>query len=72
MTTVKPDWTKALKPQERSKLKELDKRIRLQEEVAELTSGSVRELKELVYLKYQRKVIQNTATIRARRSLETA
>lgn len=72
MTTERRNWRDALNRQERSELRELDRQIKLQEQVAELRRGSIREQRELVYLKYRRQIIQNRVTVRARRSLEAA
>lgn len=71
-TIERRNWRDALNRQERSELRELDRQIKLQEQVAELRRGSIREQRELVYLKYRRQVIQNRVTVRARRSLEAA
>lgn len=68
MTTERRNWREALNPQERSALRALDRQIKLQEQVAELRSGSIRVQRELVYLRYQRQVIQNRVTQRAKRS----
>jgi hypothetical protein len=68
MTTERRNWRDALNPQERSELRALDRQIKLQEQVAELRSRSIQAQRQLVYLKYQRQVIQNRVTQRARRS----
>lgn len=68
MSTERRNWREALNPQERSALRALDRQIKLQEQVAETRSRSVQAQRELVYLKYQRQVIQNKASQRARRS----
>jgi hypothetical protein len=69
MTTERRNWREALNPQERSALRALDRQIKLQEEVAELRSRSIQAQRELVFLRYQRQVIQNRVTQRARRSV---
>lgn len=61
-------WRNALSSEERSKIRELERRIKEQEEIAEMRSRNVQAQRELVYLKYQRQVIQNRVTQRARRS----
>ena len=72
MTTERRNWRDALNPQERSALRALDRQIKLQEQVAEQRSRSIQAQRELVYLKYQRQVIQNRVTQRARRGFEMA
>ena len=64
--TARTGWKEALNPQERSELRELDKKIKLQEAVA--GAKRVSEQRKLVYLKHQRKLLQNRVTIRNRRS----
>ena len=56
------EWRDALSPAERSELRELDRQIKI---AADPTTK--REKKDLVFLKHQRKIIQNRVTVRARR-----
>ena len=63
----KPDWRDALNPQEKSELRELDRKIKQQQKVTKKI-GTVHQHSKLIVLKYQRKVIQNRVTVRARRS----
>jgi hypothetical protein len=58
------DWRKSLTPQERVELKEFDRKIKRQQRLAE---QDIREREKLIVLKYRRKMLQNRATVRARR-----
>lgn len=70
MAMERRNWRDALNRQERSELRELDRQIKLQEQIAETRSRSIHEQRVLIYLKHKRQMIQNRVTVRARRSLE--
>jgi hypothetical protein len=61
------NWKKSLSPQERVELKELDRRIKLQQGLAQ-ERQNIREREKLIVLKYHRKMLQNRVSVRARRS----
>jgi hypothetical protein len=60
------NWKKTLSPQERTELKELERKIKLQEALA-AERQSIREQERLIVLKYHRKMLQNRVSVRTRR-----
>ena len=66
---TKPHWWRALSSEERSELERLDREIKLQEAKNDTSIGGQRKL---IFLKYQRKVIQNRSTIRSKRATASA
>ena len=60
------NWKKTLSPLERTELKELERKIKLQEELA-AERRSIREREKLIVLKYHRKMLQNRVSVRTRR-----
>ena len=63
------NWKRALNREERGELKQLDRDIELMEAKDDSRLDARRKL---AFLKYQRKVIQNRSTIRAKRAMADA
>jgi len=67
---VRRNWKKTLNPQERSQLKELDRQIKKARE--EEKRRNIKEHLRLKALKWDRKMLQNRVSVRARRLEEQA
>lgn len=67
-SSSRPGWREVLSSEERDEIKRLDREIKAQEAKGD---DSVAGQRKLIFLKYQRKVIQNRVSVRARRMAET-